>query len=50
MLRLKDKVTKRKGRGFGPGATKGTDKARNYESVDPGEGGDTPGPQKCKYS
>lgn len=45
-MRLKDKVTKRKGRGFGTGATRAADKIRGYESVDNAET-DAPGPQKC---
>lgn len=46
ILRLKDKVTKRKGRGFGSGATKTSDKADNYDSVAAGDNSDAPGPQK----
>ncbi|GJQ80588.1 putative core component protein of splicing-dependent multiprotein exon junction complex [Trypoxylus dichotomus] len=45
VMRLKDKVTKRKGRGFGAGATKTSEKTDAYESVE-GEAGDAPGPQK----
>lgn len=47
VLRLKDKVTKRKGRGFGSGATRTSDKVRGYDSVEGGDS-DAPGPQKCK--
>lgn len=50
VLRLKDKVTKRKGRGFGNGATNRSEKVRHYESVDGGEGNDASGPQKCNHS
>ncbi|KAG5867446.1 hypothetical protein JTB14_034499 [Gonioctena quinquepunctata] len=42
VLRLKDKVVKRKGRGFGPG---GVRKIRSYESIDVGDHGNEPGPQ-----
>ncbi|CAG9765722.1 unnamed protein product [Ceutorhynchus assimilis] len=43
--RLKDKVVKRKGRGFGGGESRQHEKVRAYESVDHGDG-DDPGPQK----
>ncbi|XP_017768443.1 PREDICTED: RNA-binding protein 8A [Nicrophorus vespilloides] len=46
VIRLKDKVTKRKGRGFGSGGSQRSDKVRNYETVDGGEGSDAMGPQK----
>lgn len=46
VLRLKDKVIKRKGRGFGPGESREHEKVRGYESIDAGEHGDEPGPQK----
>ncbi|CAG9830186.1 unnamed protein product [Diabrotica balteata] len=46
VLRLKDKVIKRKGRGFGPGEGREHEKVRGYESIDAGEHGDEPGPQK----
>lgn len=46
VLRLKDKVVKRKGRGFGPGESREHEKVRGYESIDAGEHGDEPGPQK----
>ncbi|XP_076259352.1 40S ribosomal protein S12 homolog tsunagi [Rhynchophorus ferrugineus] len=45
ILRLKDKVVKRKGRGFGPGESREHEKIRGYETVDAGDG-DEPGPQK----
>jgi len=45
VLRLKDKVTKRKGRGFGEGLSS-REKGRHYESVESGDGNDTTGPQK----
>lgn len=45
VMRLKDKVTKRKGRGFGAGATKTSEKSEAYDSIE-GEAGDAPGPQK----
>lgn len=48
MARLKDKVTKRKGRGFGAGASSRAEKVKNYESVDGDGSGDAIGPQKCK--
>lgn len=48
VLRLKDKVLRRKGRGFGAGERREQDKVRGYESVDPGEYSDESGPQKCK--
>lgn len=46
VLRLKDKVIKRKGRGFGPGESREHEKIRGYESIDAGDHGDEPGPQK----
>ncbi|XP_022906367.1 RNA-binding protein 8A [Onthophagus taurus] len=46
VMRLKDKVTKRKGRGFGSGATKTSEKNDTFDSIDGGESGDAPGPQK----
>ncbi|CAH1377393.1 hypothetical protein MTP99_018787 [Tenebrio molitor] len=46
VLRLKDKVVKRKGRGFGPGEAKEHEKIRGYETIDSGDHGDEPGPQK----
>lgn len=49
VLRLKDKVVKRKGRGFGPGEGREHEKIRGYDSVDPGDFGDEPGPQKCMF-
>lgn len=48
VLRLKDKVLKRKGRGFVPGETREHEKIRSYETVDGDDSGDEPGPQKCK--
>lgn len=48
VLRLKDKVLKRKGRGFVPGESREHEKIRSYESVDADDSGDEPGPQKCK--
>ncbi|KAG5872419.1 hypothetical protein JTB14_013664 [Gonioctena quinquepunctata] len=45
VLRLKDKVVKRKGRGFGPGAGRNHEKIRSYESMDAGDHGDEAGPQ-----
>ncbi|KAG5872418.1 hypothetical protein JTB14_013663 [Gonioctena quinquepunctata] len=45
VLRLKDKVVKRKGRGFGPGEGRDHEKIRSYESIDAGDHGDEPGPQ-----
>ncbi|XP_030763435.1 RNA-binding protein 8A [Sitophilus oryzae] len=45
ILRLKDKVVKRKGRGFGAGESREHEKIRGYETVDAGDG-DEPGPQK----
>lgn len=42
ILRLKDKVVKRKGRGFGPGESREHEKIRGYETVDAGDG-DEPG-------
>lgn len=36
--RLKDKVVKRKGRGFGPGEPREHEKVRGYESVEHGDG------------
>lgn len=50
VLRLKDKVVKRKGRGFGPGEGREHEKVRGYESVETGDYGDEPGPQKCKFT
>lgn len=44
--RLKDKVLRRKGRGFEPGETRDSDKNRVYETVDSGEVTDETGPQK----
>ncbi|XP_019865311.2 RNA-binding protein 8A [Aethina tumida] len=44
VLRLKDKVLKRKGRGIGE--SREHEKVRDYESVDIGDHGDEPGPQK----
>lgn len=38
---------KRKGRGFGPGEAKEHEKIRGYESIESGDHGDEPGPQKC---
>ncbi|KAJ8978983.1 hypothetical protein NQ317_001456 [Molorchus minor] len=46
VLRLKDKVIKRKGRGFGPGESREHEKNTGYESIEPGDHGDEPGPQK----
>ncbi|XP_065166525.1 RNA-binding protein 8A [Atheta coriaria] len=46
VARLKDKVTKRKGRGFGAGASSRAEKVKNYESVDGDGSGDAIGPQK----
>lgn len=46
LSRLKDKVTKRKGRGFVPSDGRGNEKVRGYESVDAGGEGDSLGPQK----
>lgn len=46
VLRLKDKVVRRKGRGFGPGESREHEKIRGYESIEPGDHGDEPGPQK----
>ncbi|XP_060520851.1 RNA-binding protein 8A [Cylas formicarius] len=45
VMRLKDKVVKRKGRGFGPGESREHEKVRGYDSIDAGDG-DEPGPQK----
>ncbi|CAH1107660.1 unnamed protein product [Psylliodes chrysocephalus] len=48
VLRLKDKVVSRKGRGFGPGEGRQHEKIRGYESIEAGDRdhGDEPGPQK----
>ncbi|KAF5290040.1 hypothetical protein FQA39_LY14821 [Lamprigera yunnana] len=46
VLRLKDKVLRRKGRGFGAGERRDQDKIRGYDSVDPGDFADESGPQK----
>lgn len=48
VLRLKDKVIKRKGRGFGPsGESREHDKIKGYESIDNGDfGGDELTPQR----
>ncbi|CAH1185459.1 unnamed protein product [Phyllotreta striolata] len=45
VLRLKDKVVKRKGRGFGSGERREHENIRGYESIDAGDHGDEPGPQ-----
>lgn len=42
VLRLKDKVVKRKGRGFGANESRDHEKVRGYESIDHGDG-DEPG-------
>lgn len=44
---MKDKVLRRKGRGFGANEKREQDKARTYETVDSGEYADETGPQKC---
>ncbi|VEN40477.1 unnamed protein product [Callosobruchus maculatus] len=46
VLRLKDKVVKRKGRGFGPGEGREHEKVRGYESIDNGDQSEETGPQK----
>ncbi|XP_018331525.1 RNA-binding protein 8A-like isoform X1 [Agrilus planipennis] len=46
VLKLKDKVLRRKGRGFGAGESREHEKIRGYESVDNGDTGDETGPQK----
>lgn len=46
IARLKDKVRKRKGRGFGGGQME-HEKIRGYERVETEEESDNPGPQKC---
>lgn len=48
VMRLKDKVVKRKGRGFGPGESREHEKIRGYESVDHGDG-DEPGKDTVLY-
>ncbi|XP_066142863.1 RNA-binding protein 8A [Euwallacea fornicatus] len=45
VLRLKEKVVTRKGRGFGANEPRDQEKVRGYESIDRGDG-DEPGPQK----
>lgn len=45
VLRLKDKVIKRKGRGFGAGESRDYDKLKRYETIE-SEDGDEPGAQK----
>ncbi|KAG5871888.1 hypothetical protein JTB14_033121 [Gonioctena quinquepunctata] len=42
VLRLKDKVVKRKGRGFGPGERRNPEKIRSYESIEASDHGDAP--------
>ncbi|XP_023029604.1 40S ribosomal protein S12 homolog tsunagi [Leptinotarsa decemlineata] len=46
VLRLKDKVIRRKGRGFGPGEGREHEKIRGYESIEAGDNVDELGPQK----
>lgn len=47
IARLKDRVRKRKGRGFG-GEQVEHEKIHGYDRVE-ADDGDEPGPQKCKY-